>query len=457
MNKKIVTQSAVIITLLLVPALYALIFLGAYWNPIGHMSDIPVAVVNSDEGFSINGEVKNIGNELVSNLKSNKQVNWIFTDKKAADDGVRNEDYYAELIIPEDFTKNISSAASKTKTQGTLYFTATDKKGMMASSILGSLSSSLEANINKTISESIVNNFTISLQSLPAGLQQLSAGLDALDKGSSQLVVGASAVPTIPTAVSQGLVQLNSSIKQIKSSVDGNLTQLNASTSALQGLGAYIAQPVKVENSKLAEAENIGTALAPFMISLALFIGGFMIMITIFSMDDIKFKPLEISKKLRFDLGLFRYQLIGIAQAILIALTVHILLGLSLQDAVGFYAICILGALAFTTLIQVVVMLFKSFGKVLCLLFMVCQLTAGGGVLPTQILPGFYKAIHPYMPMTYTINALRNTILSMDLESYHFNILVLSMIAIISALIVLFISFLEYRKEISIQKCQIEA
>lgn len=457
MNKKIVTQSIVILTLLLVPALYALIFLGAYWNPTGHMADIPVAVVNNDAGFSMNGETKNVGNELVDNLKSNRQVNWIFTDKQDADDGVQNGAYYAELIIPEDFTKNITSAASGTKTQGTLYFTSTDKKGMMASSLLASLSSSIEANINKTVSASIVNNLTTSLQSLPAGLQQLSTGLDALDKGSAQLSLALQAVPTAPPTVAQGLVKLNSSIKQIKSSVDASLTQFTASSSSLQGLGTYVSQPVKIETSKLAEAENIGTALAPFMISLSLFIGAFMIMITIFSMDSIKFEESKSTKKLGFDLGLFRYQLIGIAQAILIAFTVHILLGLSLKDAVGFYGITILGSLAFSTLIQVFIMLFKSLGKVLCLLFMVCQLTAGGGVLPTELLPDFYKAIHPYMPMTYTINALRNTILTMDSGSYHFNVLVLSMIGAISAIIVILLSFWEYRKEMENKAVPIKA
>lgn len=448
MNKKIATQSIVIITLLLVPAFYALIFLGAYWNPTGHMSDIPVAVVNSDDGFSVNGETKNIGNELVDTLKSNKQVNWIFTDKKEAEDGLKSGKYYAELLVPENFTENISSAASERKTQGILYFISSDKKGMMASSLLSNLSSSIETTINKTISASIINTFTTSLQSLPTGLQQLSTALDALDKGSAQLSLGIQTVPSTPAAISQGLLQMNSSVKQIKSSVDTSLTQLTTNTASLKGLDTYIAQPVKVETSNIAQAENIGTALSPFMISLTLFIGGFMIMITIFCMDNIKFTEFTISKKLGFDLGLFRYQLIGIAQAVLIAFTVHILLGLNIQDVFGFYSICILGSLAFTTLIQVFIMLFKSFGKILCLLFMICQLTAGGGVLPTEILPDFYKAIHPYMPMTYTINALRNTILSMETDSYHFNIVVLSMIAIISALIVIGISFWEHNKEL---------
>lgn len=448
MNKKIVKQSIVIFTLLLVPALYALIFLGAYWNPTGHMSDIPVAVVNNDKGTTIDGELKNIGNELVDSLKENHQVDWVFTSEKDADEGLKNGTYYAELKISKDFTKNISSASSETKTQGTLYFISSDKNGIMASSMLSSLSSSIEKNINNTISSSIAHNLVTSIQSIPDNLEQLSSGLDKLNASCSQLsFVEKSNSATLPT-LSQGLTQLDSGINQIKSSVDASVTQLTTKVVALKGLDTYLAQPVVVKNSKISEAENVGTSLSPFMISLTLFIGGFMIMGTIFCTDSIKFNEMKISKKLGFDIGLFRYQLIGIAQAIIIAFTAHILLGLKLQDTVGFYGICILGSLAFTTLIQLLVIVLKSFGKVLCLLFMVCQLTAGGGVLPTAILPDFYKAIHPYMPMTYTINALRNTILSMEPESYHFNILVLSMITVISALIIMVISILENMKKI---------
>lgn len=446
LKKKIVAQSIVIFTLLLVPAFYALIFLGAYWNPISHMSDIPVAVVNSDEGISINGETKNIGNDLIESLKSNNQVNWIFTDKEDADAGVVSQEYYAELIIPSDFTKNIASAGSEIKTQGTIYFKSTDKKGMMASSILDNLSGNLEATINKTISKSIVDTLAISLKSLPTGLQQLSDGLNQLEQGSEQLQQSVLATSPTPTPLSQGITKLNSSIKLIKSSVDSSLTQVSQSTSAMTDLGQYISQPVILEHSKTAEAENTGTALAPFMISLCLYIGGFMIMITIFGMDSVKFNELKISKKIGFDLGLFRYQIIGIIQAVIIGFTIHILLGLHMDNAIGFYGVCILGSLAFTTLIQVLVMLFKGFGKILCLLFMVCQLTAGGGVLPTEILPGFYKAMHPLMPMTYTINALRNTILGMESDSFQYNCGILIIITVISALVVMLLSFLEYRK-----------
>lgn len=511
MKKRRAAQAVVIFAILLIPAFYAFIFLYAYWDPAGHMSNVPVAVVNCDHGDTVDGESKNIGKNLVDSLKSNNKVKWVFTDKKDADDGVLCQKYYAELIIPENFTKSISSASDKTKTQGVLYFKSNDKLGMMASTLLSNVSNNIEINISRSISQSIVDNLTNKLQALPSSMQKLSDGLAKLDDGSKQLQQGmltlsqgqtafngglnnlATGLGTANHALGQassgslslssglnsaaqgasllneksksilagdqkiyaGLTQLNLAIEVMKSSVDSSVSQLTDSTSSMQGLGQFVAQPVKLESTKIGEAENTGTALTPFMISLCLYIGGFMIMITIFSLENLKFKETNITQKIKIDFGLFRYQLIGIAQALLIAFVVHQMLGLNVQSAAQFYGICILGSLAFTTFIQVIIMLFKSLGKLLCLLFMMLQLTAGGGVMPSEILPPFYSSIHPYMPMTYTINALRNIILSIEPENYHNSIAVLTGIAIISALFVILLSFIAHKRKIT-QTSQIQ-
>ncbi|HEX3027723.1 MAG TPA: YhgE/Pip domain-containing protein [Clostridia bacterium] len=654
MKKRKVAQIVVILAILLIPAFYAFMFLYAYWNPVGYMSNVPVAVVNCDQGGTVNGESVNIGKDLMDSLKSNDRVKWVFTDKKDAYDGVLCQKYYAELVIPDNFTKNISSAGYKTKTQGILYFKSNDKLGMMASSLLSNVSSSIETNISRSISQSIVDNLTNKLQGLPASMQKLSDGLAKMDDGSKQLLQGMltlsqgqtafnaglnklatgldsanqggatlentlqmlsgkselfvkgingsvtssqtlsnysrkfkdglstltdnldkyldysskqlqssinmvtflkkyiaehpettkdaniqaivrtlsssnsgqtkdvnpsevsaklsdalnnlnsiyakinSGIQQIPGGmqkaakgeetlsdalrrvssgslslltglnsangganllneksksilagekkISTGLTKLNSAVELMKSSLDSSISQMTGGGSAMQGLGKFIAQPVKIESTKIGEAKNSGTALTPFMVSLCLYIGGFMIMVTIFSMDNLKFNETNLTRKIHIDLGLFRYQLIGVAQALLIAVVVHLMLGLNVQSAAQFYGICILGSLAFTTLVQVLVMLFQSFGKLLCLLFMICQITAGGGVIPSEILPPFYRSIYPYMPMTYTINALRNVILSIESKSYNNCIAVLIGIAIVSALFVMLLSFAAHRK-----------
>ena len=137
MKKKKTARIAVIVTLLLVPSVYVLLFLGAYWDPASHMSDIPVAVVNSDKGFATGGVSVNIGSTLVDTLTADSRVHWVQTGQGGCvqwcDDAeiLRRADYPRRI-----FSVNISSAGSDVKTQGRLTFIATDKKGMLASSML---------------------------------------------------------------------------------------------------------------------------------------------------------------------------------------------------------------------------------------------------------------------------------------------------------------------------------
>lgn len=278
------------------------------------------------------------------------------------------------------------------------------------------------------------------------GSSSLASGMDATDKGANKLNEKSSDLMEGESKIRDGLSQMNSGITQIMQSVDDSIAQLTDSTNTLQGLDVFLSEPVKIENIKITEAENTGTALTPFMVSLCLYIGGLMVMLTIFNMESIKFKELYTPGKYRFDIGLFRYQLIGAAQAALIAFAVQGLLGLKVQDVLQFYCVCILGSLAFLTLIQMLFMLLKVGGQLVCLLLMICQLTAGGGVLPVDILPSFYKYIHPYLPMTYTVNALRNVILGIDPENYRMNLQVIVLVALISAGIVVLLSLRAYGK-----------
>ena len=69
--------SVCLLAIIIVPILYSLLYLGAFWDPYGKMQDMPVAVVNLDEGFTIDGVKYNFGEDFVSELKNNEAVKWV--------------------------------------------------------------------------------------------------------------------------------------------------------------------------------------------------------------------------------------------------------------------------------------------------------------------------------------------------------------------------------------------
>lgn len=652
MKRKTILQITVVALISLIPALYAFLFLYAYWDPTSHLSDISVAVVNNDKGAVIDGESKNIGDSLTEQLKSNTTVKWVFTDKSDADNGVLKEKYYAELIIPDDFTKCISSAAVVNKTQGTLYFKSNDKLGTFASSIMSGISANIENMVSRSITENLVDTLAGKLQDLPGSLQSLSDGLSKLDDGAKQLSQGMStltqgqttfnsglnqfttglagagnggqslnralqlllgkaalfsngiedntkslqtlsgfsgqynsglttlssslntyisssskqlqksleiitwlkgyvaehpesmsdtnmqqiisalgsssgstgdttdpsvvassltlalsqlnqtyqrintAVQKLPggmqtastgasalnKAVGQlsdgsaslssgistlsqgantlkeksqlilssdqqilgGINQLRTGIEQMNAVVSRSIQQLKSNSAALEGFGKFAANPVKMETAKVGEAKNTGMAMTPFMISLCLWLGGLMLIIIFTTMDKVKFKEIMWTQKNLIDFGLFRFQLISVIQSICLAFTVLNILGLQVDNIAQFYGICILGGVTFITIIQVLVLIFQDLGKLLSIIFMLLQLTAGGGMMSMKLVPSFYQVIHPYMPMTYTINTLRDNILSMDTSDYSQSVSVLVITLIAGLLMAAMLSLLTH-------------
>jgi|GEM_PF-3457183 putative membrane protein len=269
--------------------------------------------------------------------------------------------------------------------------------------------------------------------SLSAGMDDLSQGADTLKEKSELLISG-------ENKILSGIEQMNSGIEQMKASVDSSLEQLKSSNSVLEGYGKFLSDPVKMEITKIGEAKNTGMAMTPFIISLCLWLGGLMYIIIFTSMEKLKFEEFKISRKIKIDLGLFRFQLLAMIQAACLAFTVLHILNLQVGDKAQFYVICILGGVAFITIIQVTVLIFQDLGKLLSIIFMLLQITAGGGMLSMELVPSFYKNIHSYMPMTYTINMLRNNILSMDRSSYNHSMAVLMITLIAGLLLIMLLS-----------------
>ncbi|WP_262421808.1 YhgE/Pip domain-containing protein [Bacillus aquiflavi] len=110
--KGIVTNWAafmIIAGLVLLPSLYAWFNIKASWDPYSNTTGIKIAVSNNDHGTFINEQSINIGNQIIEELKENKELGWVFVDEASAFKGVKYGEYYASIIIPTDFSKKLTS------------------------------------------------------------------------------------------------------------------------------------------------------------------------------------------------------------------------------------------------------------------------------------------------------------------------------------------------------------
>lgn len=98
---------------MIIPSLYAWFNIKALWDPYSNTGELPIAVYSDDQTATFQDKSVNIGDEVLKNLKKNKQLGWRFVDsKKELDKGVQSGKYFAGIYLPKDFSKDLLSFTS---------------------------------------------------------------------------------------------------------------------------------------------------------------------------------------------------------------------------------------------------------------------------------------------------------------------------------------------------------
>jgi len=225
-----------VIAIIVVPLLYSLLYLDAFWDPYARVKDMTIAVVNEDGGALLDGKKVNYGEDVVENLKSNGDIGWEFTSNEKADEGLENKGYYAKFVIPENFSKNVVAAKDGKPQVADLKFVCNEKKNFLAAQINLQVKNTLKEEIVSTVSNNYVTVAFDSLYKAKDGLVKASDGSNELYKGIGQLndkvpmlVEGANKLGDGATQLKDGQGELNSGIK----SVNNGLSEVNSKIPAL--------------------------------------------------------------------------------------------------------------------------------------------------------------------------------------------------------------------------------
>lgn len=243
---KRIGQAITIIGVIVIPLLYSYFYLGAFWDPYARLNDVPVAIVNMDEGAEINGKDRNIGEEVCNNLLEDGTLKFIETTDADAKDGVLNQKYYASITVPEDFSKCVATASQDTeKLHSKVIYSGNQKKNYLAAQIIENAMPKIQLKVNSSIDKEIISTLSEQISSVPDQMEELQDGLDKLHNGSvdlkdgtKQLNNGAGELKTGAKKLDDGTHKLNSNVPALKSGVsqlyDGS-SKLNLGVKTLQG------------------------------------------------------------------------------------------------------------------------------------------------------------------------------------------------------------------------------
>lgn len=233
---------AALIAIPLIVACFALLYFGTFMDPYERMKELPIAVINQDAGATLNGEERNLGDELVKSITNNDDAKWTIEDKNLLDQNLENTDYYLAIVIPEDFSERVAAGDTKEPEQANVVFFKNARKNYMLTSLSSRIESALKEKVNQNITEQYSRAYLSGLVDAKDGLtvaadgsQQLGSGIDSAAEGSSTITDNLESLKSGSGTLEDGLGQLNSGLSQMEDS--GNKL-ISGSASIASGIEA---------------------------------------------------------------------------------------------------------------------------------------------------------------------------------------------------------------------------
>ncbi|GLZ80923.1 ABC transporter [Actinorhabdospora filicis] len=241
-------------------------------------------------------------------------------------------------------------------------------------------------------------------------VQQLTDGAKQVADGARQVNEGVGTAKTGADQLAAGTDQLKTGSSQLSSGLASAVSKLPSGDSADNAAKAdVLGSPVGVNTTNEHPAGVYGRGLAPFFFAIALWVFGLVafLLLRTFNARAAAAKVNAFTVALG---GWLPAGLLGIAGGLVLYVVVDVGLGLKPVNVLGTIGMVVLGVMCFSAIAHFLRLALDAVGDVLILVLLMLQLTACGGLYPIETAPAFFRAIHPFLPMTYFVDALRVTI-----------------------------------------------
>ncbi|MGD6872185.1 YhgE/Pip family protein [Sutcliffiella horikoshii] len=190
-NKKVLIP---VIAVLLIPLLYSGMFLWAFWDPYEKLDELPVAVVNLDEGAEYEGESLTIGKDLQENLKKNDGFKWEFVSKEAAYEGLDKQQYYMVIEIPDDFSNSATTLLDENPSSLEMKFVPNESYNFLSAQIGSTAVEKIKEEVSKELTSTYAESMFANLEKMADGYKDAADGTSKLNNGVHELQDGSVAL-----------------------------------------------------------------------------------------------------------------------------------------------------------------------------------------------------------------------------------------------------------------------
>ncbi|WEV67553.1 YhgE/Pip domain-containing protein [Bifidobacterium sp. ESL0769] len=241
----------ILMGLVVIPALFTWFNVTASWDPFGNTKNLKFAVASVDEGYSSDlmpVKVK-LGDQVIGQLRANSQLDWTFTTKDKAIEGTKAGTYYAAVIIPKDFSRNMMTFFSSDAKHATLEYYTNEKKNAVAPKVTGQGADQ----ISKEVNEMFAKTITSTALSVANGLSKQLDSSNARDR-----------LTTFNGNINDLASQLNDSATNVEayaSLIDISQTLLSSSSALLNNASNDTGKSLKQLNKAGGSVKDVSGAL----------------------------------------------------------------------------------------------------------------------------------------------------------------------------------------------------
>lgn len=263
----------VLCAIMIIPMIYACVFLGSMWDPYGQTDQLPVAVVNKDKEVEYNGSTMDIGKQLSDKLAKNDSMDFNIVSSSKAQKGLKDGKYYMIITIPENFSKNATTLLDDDPQTMMLTYTTNPQTNYVATKMDESAMAKVKAEISSTVTKTYskilfknVKTLSKGFKTAAEGSQKLSDGINTAKDGnatitenlntlaSSALVFndGADSLVKGLSAYTKGVSTAKAGAQQL----DNNSATLNNGAAQLKAGSSQLLSAVQAAEKQLGDGIN---------------------------------------------------------------------------------------------------------------------------------------------------------------------------------------------------------
>lgn len=244
---------------LFIPVLYSGLFLKAFWDPYGKMSDLPVAVVNQDKGAEYEGQKLTAGNDMIAELKKTDGFQWNFVTREQADAGLKDNSYYMAIVVPEDFSAKATTLLDDEPQQAKIIFEPNEGYNFLAGQIGGTAVKDIKTKVSAKVTEAYTESVFDKITEISSGISEAGNGATQIADGAGKLDDGAVKLQENLLLLTDGTGKLLNGVAPLTKGV----TDLNTGAAALESGSSTLAgglQQLSAAHKQLQDGVTQSTA-----------------------------------------------------------------------------------------------------------------------------------------------------------------------------------------------------